>query len=593
MNEPTTQHATEHSPSLFELEGSRVRVLGLGVSGLAAVRYALLRGALVSVTDTRENPPFLSELNERFPAVPFTQLALDAVDCAQFDLLVWSPGISIERGEGPALAQRACQVGVAVVGELDIFVQALEQLVVRAGKIDLALDESCALASPADDSTPLEKPEASESSVSAASNDLADLSDLSDLSERMVPPTPPVPRTQVLAVTGTNGKTTVCSLASEMINAVGVNFRAVGNIGPTMLDAWCDAWEADELPQLWLLELSSFQLALVGQFNPDIAVILNLTPDHLDWHLNEASYGAAKRKIVGPDTHLILPAGDLPGELAVLTAPVVLDPSVRITKVAARAAAKALANAPPRTTFGAHQPSNEGDTGLVHESGIVWLAEAQVTELPNKRQRNAVVEPPLVKRLMPVDVLQIRGEHNQLNALAALAMCRAAGLPMADMLHALRKYSGEQHRCQLLARLKEVNWYDDSKGTNVGATCAALAGLDELVWLIAGGLGKDQDFAPLAAAVRQHALGVILIGRDAGLIREALKDTGVELHDAVDLDEAVALAASKAVAGQAVLLSPACASFDMFRSYQDRGEAYVRAVQAYGEDLGVVMELPC
>lgn len=545
--------------SLFDLRGRRVLVLGLGQSGLASVRYAVLREADVHVIDTREKPALLADLNERYPQVTFQHLALSQIDCTPYDLIVWSPGISIERGDGVALATAARAAGVCIVGELDIFVQAVQAAIAQTRQ-NQEPARARSTDQPGEDDATLPEPE-------------------------------PEQQTRLLAVTGTNGKTTVCALATEMARAVGVDARAVGNIGYSLLDAWCDAWQAGEMPQLWIMELSSFQLALAGQFDPDVALILNVTPDHLDWHHSFASYAAAKRRIAGPHTHLILPRRGLPPELDL---PELVDPDDEsLSKKAAREAARALANAPPRTLFGDSDPVKVGDTGLVRDGGIVWLAEAQSGELPGARKRNDAEPAPVIKRLMPVDVLPLRGEHNQLNALAAIALCRAAGLPMAGMLHALRQYRGEPHRCQLIARIADVNWFDDSKGTNVGATCAALAGLEQKAWLIAGGQGKDQDFAPLADAVRRYAAGVILFGQDAQKIGAVLADAGVELLAASDMADAVSLAARHARSGQAVLLSPACASFDMFANYKARGQAFVAAVQAYGEDQGIVMELPC
>ena len=626
------------------------------------------------MSDTREQPPALAALTSQYPQVPFKTQALDDVECEGLDMIVWSPGISIERGAGAALYKAAGEAGVSVVGELDLFMQALDLMMAEAGEAavleferqqaernaiaqaeaeeqaradavrrearaaaaareadeaaaavaaadgegaqDLPADEAAAGAaetavSEADDaSTALADADGdgagSDAGVEAAgqtegnnngnddsgNDDESNNGETSDSDSDAAAPAPQLqpemmPRAKVLAVTGTNGKTTVCSLAREMAAATGADVRAVGNIGPTMLDALCDVQAEGSLPTVWILELSSFQLALSRQFDPDVALVLNLTPDHLDWHESLASYAAAKRRIAGSRTHLILPAGKLPEGLASMLRPT--GPTPGMTKAAARAAA----NAAPQTTFGLTNPVRVGDTGIVHGGGIAWLAEAQLGELPGASKRRDEPEPPIIKRLMPVDVLQIRGEHNQLNALAALALCRAAGLAMAPMLHALREYRGERHRCEMIARLADVVWYNDSKGTNVGATCAALKGLPEPVWLIAGGVGKEQDFTPLAQAVREHAVGVILIGQAAAQIRAVLEPTGVALHEAADMTAAVTLAGDLAQPGQAVLLSPACASFDMFSNYQERGDVFARAVQAWGEDHGQMMELPC
>ena len=190
---------------------------------------------------------------------------------------------------------------------------------------------------------------------------------------------------------------------------------------------------------------------------------------------------------------------------------------------------------------------------------------------------------------MPADALRIRGAHNQLNVLAALALARAIGIPMAAMLHGLRNFEGEPHRCQLVAVVREVEYYDDSKGTNVGATVAALTGLGRRCVLIAGGDGKGQDFAPLRAAVHGHASAVLLIGRDAPRLRETLAGTGVPLEDCASLELAVRRAGELAGPGEAVLLSPACASFDMFRNYAHRSEVFVAQVRRLAEDEGVVL----
>ena len=189
-------------------------------------------------------------------------------------------------------------------------------------------------------------------------------------------------------------------------------------------------------------------------------------------------------------------------------------------------------------------------------------------------------------RLMPTDALQIRGQHNAANALAALALCRGIGLAFAPLLHGLREYKGEPHRVEVINTIADVDYIDDSKGTNVGATVAALKGLgqqsdspEKRIVLIAGGEGKGQDFSPLADAVERYAKKVILIGKARQEIRQAVAVTNVECEEADDLDLAVQLAAASAKAGDIVLLSPACASLDMFRNYAHRAEVFVHAVR--------------
>ena len=191
-----------------------------------------------------------------------------------------------------------------------------------------------------------------------------------------------------------------------------------------------------------------------------------------------------------------------------------------------------------------------------------------------------------VRRLMPAEALRLRGAHNQQNALAALALARAVGVPTAAMLHGLRSFEGEPHRCELIAVLREVEYYDDSKGTNVGATAAALSGLGRRCVLIAGGDGKGQDFSTLLPAVRGHACAVLLIGRDASVLRAALAESGVTLEDCEDLQHAARRASEIAAPGEAVLMSPACASFDMFRNYAHRSEVFVEAVRALAAEEG-------
>jgi UDP-N-acetylmuramoylalanine--D-glutamate ligase len=248
-------------------------------------------------------------------------------------------------------------------------------------------------------------------------------------------------------------------------------------------------------------------------------------------------------------------------------------------------------------SFGADEPDRAECFGLVEENGMQWLSVAVASEDGEKRKRKKdnIELPVLINRLMPADALQIRGQHNAVNALSALALCRAIGLPLAPLLHGLREYRGEPHRVELIAKVSDVDYYDDSKGTNVGATVAALNGLglsqggaSRLV-LIAGGDGKGQDFTPLAAPIAKYTRAVLLIGKDASAIRSAAIDAGVELIDCATLEAAVQKAAELAQAGDAVLLSPACASLDMFRNYAHRAEVFVDAVREIALSRGEVI----
>jgi UDP-N-acetylmuramoylalanine--D-glutamate ligase len=365
-----------------------------------------------------------------------------------------------------------------------------------------------------------------------------------------------------------------------------------GNIGPTLLDTLGTALDAVDaegaplpLPEVWVLELSSFQLDEVQGFEPSAATVLNLTQDHLDWHGSMEAYAAAKARVFGQWATMVINRDD-PRVEAMVPAP-----------AAAPAKGKAKDKLPERTVvrFGLDAPTRAGDFGLVVENGMAWLVRAVGDEDPLPRKRGVAAESDELhlQRLMPADALRIRGRHNAANALAALALATAIGCPLAPMLHGLREYRGEPHRVAFVASVGGVEAFDDSKGTNVGATVAALQGLGadkapaKLV-VILGGDGKGQDFAPLAAPVAQHARAVALIGRDAGLLEAALAATGVPMQRHDTLEAAVAWCFEQARPGDAVLLSPACASLDMFRNYGHRAEVFVTAVQALADARGEV-----
>jgi UDP-N-acetylmuramoylalanine--D-glutamate ligase len=343
---------------------------------------------------------------------------------------------------------------------------------------------------------------------------------------------------RIIAVTGTNGKTTVTSLVGSMARAAGSDCEVAGNIGPTVLDALMRREDSGRNPDLWVLELSSFQLETTVSLSASAATVLNISEDHLDRYSGLDEYAAAKARIF---------AG---GGIQVLN----------------RDDARSLAMASPgqRTiTFGLDAPRRGEDWGLLERGGEPWLAQGGTPHLAVREMR-------------------IAGLHNAANALAALALCRGLDLPLAPLLRALRAFKGLPHRVEPVGEAQGVRWYDDSKGTNVGSTVAALAGLAHggaKVVLIAGGEGKGQDFSPLKGAVARSARALVLIGRDAPLIEAAVAGAGVPLLRAASMEEAVALAGDAARPGDAVLLSPACASFDMFRNYKHRGEVFHLAVQ--------------
>jgi len=376
----------------------------------------------------------------------------------------------------------------------------------------------------------------------------------------------------VLAISGTNGKTTVTALTGQLVERAGKTVAVAGNIGPTLLDTLAAHIDAETLPDVWVLELSSFQLDGVQGFEPTAATVLNLTQDHLDWHGDMPAYASAKARIFGSQGLMVLNRDD-PGVMAMLPAPV----RVKLQRPQIRT----------HVTFGSTMPLRPGDYGIERVNGMTWLVRALEADETQKRKRGAVVEEEIfLQRLMPADALRIRGRHNAMNALAALALASAADCPLGPMLYGLREYRGEPHRVEAIALVDDVEYFDDSKGTNVGATVAALSGLgeDRRVVVILGGEGKGQDFTPLAEPVRQYARAVVLIGRDAPLIREALASTGVSLMDAGSMEEAVNLAAARANPGDAVLLSPACASFDMFKDYEHRAAVFREAVQAFADN---------
>jgi UDP-N-acetylmuramoylalanine--D-glutamate ligase len=258
----------------------------------------------------------------------------------------------------------------------------------------------------------------------------------------------------------------------------------------------------------------------------------------------------------------------------------------------------------PYLTFGGDAPQRPGDFGIEVVNGMAWLVRAQEADETQRRRPRSLQARELaaaqagadeelyIQRLMPADALRIRGRHNAVNALSALALAGAAGCPLGPMLYGLREYRGEPHRVEPVGIINQVEYFDDSKGTNVGATVAALQGLgaERKVIVILGGDGKGQDFSPLAAPVSRHARAAVLIGRDAPLIRAVLEPAGVPLIDAGSMREAVSLATERASPGDAVLMSPACASFDMFRNYPHRAEVFRAAVQGIADEAGVQLE---
>ncbi len=333
-------------------------------------------------------------------------------------------------------------------------------------------------------------------------------------------------RAPVLAVTGTNGKSTVAALTAHLLRSAGLDAEAAGNIAPPVLDA---LMQRTAPPAAWVLELSSYQLETTWSLEPRAAAMLNLSEDHLDRYAGIDEYGAAKARVFLGSGIQVLNRDD------------------------ARSAAMARAGRPV-VTFGADAPRNAADFGIV--AGALVRGTEKILDMAQ---------------------LPIHGLHNAANALAACALASTL-VPVARLAQGLKTFKGLAHRLELVASRDGVEWYDDSKGTNVGATIAALRGLGRKCALILGGDGKGQDFSPLAEPVRRHATHVLLIGRDAPLIEHTL--AGIASERCRTLEEAVQRAARLARPGEAVLLSPACASFDMFRDYKHRGDVFAAAVRA-------------
>lgn len=341
---------------------------------------------------------------------------------------------------------------------------------------------------------------------------------------------------KIIAITGSNGKTTVTSMVGAMCRAAGLDTEVAGNISPAVMDALMD--RDGKQPEVWVLELSSFQLETTWTLSADAATVLNISEDHLDRYDDMYGYIAAKARIFRSA-----------GQRGVQV----------LNRDDAESASMALLGR-SSVTFGLSTPPIAKDWGILHEDGDIWLAQG-------------------AQKVMKASELQLNGQHNIANALAALALCRAVDLPLAPLVQALRDFKGLPHRVEKVAEIGGVVWYDDSKGTNVGATEAALKGLGVPAVVILGGDGKGQDFAPLNQAVMQHARAAVLIGRDAPLIEAALQGCEKPLYRASDMADAVRLCASLAEPGDAVLMSPACASFDMYRNYLHRAEAFVAAVR--------------
>jgi UDP-N-acetylmuramoylalanine--D-glutamate ligase len=348
------------------------------------------------------------------------------------------------------------------------------------------------------------------------------------------------PGQRLLGITGSNGKTTVTALVTELLRAAGLNVAAVGNIGEPVLDALGAYERGTPWPDVFVVELSSFQLETTASLKPTAATVLNVTENHLDRYAGIDAYAAAKARIFAAGGEQILNRDD-PRSLAMRL-------SGRVVH-----------------TFGGGIPEGENDWGLVQTKGSLRLARGGAL-------------------LLAASELSLVGRHNLLNALAALALASTVVKIDKKVLAALAAFRGLAHRMECVAEIGGVLFVNDSKGTTVAATLAALRGLGRRAVLIAGGEGKGQDFAPLRAGVDAHCRAVVLIGRDAPAIAAALSGAAPPVEFAAALEVAVARAVARAQRGDAVLLSPACASLDMFRDYAERGDRFKAAVAAHARE---------
>lgn len=497
----------------MDYSGKQALVLGLGESGLAMARWLNHCGAIVRVADTREAPARLSQLQEQVGGATFISGEFHAELLADIDFVALSPGLK-PHDELAAVLPVAQSKNIPVWGEIELFAQALR-----------ALKETQSYAP------------------------------------------------KVIAITGTNGKTTVTSLTGLLCERAGLRVQVAGNISPAALDVLQANVEQNTLPDVWVLELSSFQLHSTYSLEADAATVLNLTQDHLDWHGDMDAYAADKSRIFGKNTVRVLNRHDAR----------VMD--MRSAQVAV-------------STFGVDAPEQANSFGLCVERGMEWLSVAVPEETFVKKSRRKKVAPEDVpvqlQKLMPSEALKIKGRHNATNALAALALCRAISLPFAPLLHALREYKGEAHRVEFIANISGVDYVDDSKGTNVGATVAALDGLGKAegaphLVLILGGDGKGQDFSPLVSPISRHVHTILLIGQDAKRIGSTVSALDATQIYCETLPDAVEQAAQAAGKGDVVLLSPACASMDMFQNYTHRAQVFCDAVREIALSRGEVM----
>ena len=447
-----------------ELENRLTVIVGLGATGLSCVKYFAAMGEKVKVVDSRDEPPGLAALKERYPDVEYELGDFNLETFLTAKELVVSPGLSIRSPEIVA----AKQAGVPITGDIDIF------------------------------------------SKQAAS--------------------------PIIAVTGSNGKSTVVAILAEILRKAGKNFGLGGNLdGDNFKPALDLILEGEK--ELYLLELSSFQLETTESLGAAVATILNLSADHMDRYEGIDDYHRAKLRVFSGCKQ------------------VVINRDVKESYPLEE-------NGAAVWDFGFGQPGLNG-LGLLQEGEDQYLVHQ-------------------LEKIVSVNELKVFGQHNISNVLAAVALAMAIDIDMDAIKASIIEFCGLQHRCQWVATIDGVDFYNDSKGTNVGATLAAIEGLGEHISghivLIAGGIAKGADFAALVPAINKWGKMMVLIGQDAAEIASYF-DTETQTYFASDMQDAVRVAMGYSTAGDAVLLSPACASFDMFENFQDRGFAFMKSVE--------------
>ena len=438
----------------------RYLVVGLGKSGLSSIKYLVKQGYDVVVTDSRQSPPGLEQLQKEYPQIRayiggFAAEAFESAEC-----IVVSPGVSIRE---PLIAESRAR-GAEIIGDIELFARHA--------------------------------------------------------------------KAPVVAITGSNGKSTVTALVGEMAKTAELDVRVGGNIGTPALDLLLDTE-----PDLYVLELSSFQLETTNSLDAKAAAILNISEDHMDRYENLSEYAAAKAKVYHGSGVLVVNLDD-----------------VAVMKIVS------VINRGRKTVgFTLNKPGNN-QFGIIREDDNAWLGFED-------------------NKLIAVNDVRIKGWHNMANALAALALGKSVGIDMQAMLQALQTFPGLPHRCQWVAEINGVNWFNDSKATNVGAALASINGTPaRKMVLLAGGQGKGQDFAPLAEALANRESLVILFGEDANKIAKALSPSTAVVR-VTTFAEAIQAANQSSLPGDVVLLAPACASFDMFNGYEHRGSVFTEMVK--------------